>query len=87
MLITAGELLNLRINKMRNSQYLEDYLSLNNALGRGKGLTIGTYLAYELRGRAKNYSGRYARALENSLERNGAQKGRSFMGKVAYYES
>lgn len=70
---------------MRNSQYLWDYLSGNKARGEGQGLTVGSYLAYTLRGKAKQYSGHYARALENSCERVGAVQGRSKLGGVAFY--
>lgn len=47
---------------MRDSQYVDDYL-------RGPRYTVGTFLAYELAGKAKRYSDVYARALLNSLER------------------
>lgn len=59
---------------MRDSQYLRAYLS-------GPRYTIGTFLAYRLRGLAKRYSDRYARALENSLCRHQA------LGKVERCES
>jgi hypothetical protein len=70
---------------MRNSQYLSDYLSGNKARGEGNGLTIGSYLSYVLRGKAKQYSGSYVRALRNSCERVGAIEGRSKLGGVAFY--
>lgn len=52
-----------------SSMYLEPYLNGNAARGWGKGLTIGSFIAYELRGTAKQYIGRYARALENACVR------------------
>ena len=70
---------------MKNSQYLESYLAGNAERGEGKGLTIGSYLAYTLRGVAKQYSGKYARALEASCKRVGAILGDSFAGRDAYY--
>jgi hypothetical protein len=56
----------------RESQYLNDYLRGNAERGPGNGLTVNTYLAYTLRGKAKQYSGRYADALLNSLRRSDA---------------
>lgn len=70
---------------MRTSQYLSDYLSGNASRGPGKGITVGSYLTYVLRGKAKKYSGHYVRALRNSCERSGAIKGPSVQGGVAYY--
>ena len=70
---------------MRNSQYLESYLFENKSRGEGNGLTIGSYLAYQLRGKAKKYSGHYVTALRNSCERVGALEGRSKMGGIAFY--
>lgn len=48
---------------MRESQYIDDYLAHD---GR---YTVGTFLAYTLRGRAKLYAGRYKSALENAIAR------------------
>jgi len=70
---------------MRNSQYLDDYLECNDERGEGKGLTIGSYLAGRLRGRAKQYAGGYRRALEASCNRVGARLGDSYAGRDAYY--
>lgn len=53
----------------KGSQYTESYLRENARRGFGKGVTVGTFLAYNLRGRAKNYGGRYADALNNDLNR------------------
>lgn len=74
---------------MKNSQYLSDYLASNRSRGSGNGLTIGSYLTYVLRGKAKQYSAHYHRALENSLRRAMADGtcriGASRMGQTAYY--
>jgi len=74
---------------MRNSQYLNDYLDSNKSRGTGKGLTVGSYITYVLRGSAKKYSGKYCRALENSLDREVAagrvRIGTSAQGRTAYY--
>ena len=70
---------------MRNSQYLSSYLANNKARGEGNGLTIGSFLAYQLKGKAKKYSGHYVVALRNSCERVGAVAGRSKMGGIAFY--
>jgi len=74
---------------MKNSQYLNDYLDSNRSRGDGKGLTVGSYLAYVLRGAAKKYSGNYKRALENSLDRaidaGTCRIGASRLGRTAYY--
>jgi hypothetical protein len=69
----------------KNSQYLESYLSENDRRGAGNGLTVGTFLAYQLGGKAKKYADRYANALVNSLERAGAIRGKSAHGAVAWY--
>lgn len=70
---------------MRNSQYLSDYLTGNASRGHGKGLTVGSYITYVLRGKAKKYAGHYVRALRNSCERIGAVEGTSARGGVAFY--
>lgn len=61
----------------RDSQYLNAYQS--SAIERLKAglrpLSIGTFLAYQLRGSAKHYGDLYARALRNSLERAGWLRG------------
>ena len=76
---------------MRNSQYLEKYLAQNATLGSGRGLTIGTYLSYNLHGRAKLWSSGYYRALKRSCEKaceqDRAIAGKSARGSVAYYPS
>lgn len=70
----------------KESQYTDDYLATNTARGMGNGLTVGTFLAYVLRGRAKEYKGRYETALINSLERRqGVVKSKSARGGVAWY--
>jgi hypothetical protein len=47
------------------SMYTDQYLAVNKT----RALTPGTFLAKTLRGRAKDYSSRYLRALENDLRR------------------
>jgi hypothetical protein len=71
---------------MKESQYAESYLRANSdRLARGQGaITIGTYLHYTLRGRRKDYVGRYERALKRSLIRRGAIRIRSVRGRDAY---
>jgi hypothetical protein len=74
---------------MRNSQYLTKYLAENASRGTGKGLTINSFLAYRLGGKAKKYSLGYVTALRNSVNREiaagRAVAGKSFGGSVAYY--
>ena len=70
---------------MKLSQYTNDYLAGNLVRGSDKGITIGSYLAYTLRGAAKRYSGSYARSLERSVRLVGAVQGRSAGGRVAWY--
>ena len=67
------------------SQYTDDYLATNKSRGMGKGLTPGSYLSYELRGRAKSWAGRYTVGLVRSCERAGAVTGPSMKGGTAYY--
>jgi hypothetical protein len=50
---------------MRESQYVESYLY---AAGKRR-WTPKTYLAYELKGRAKTYGAGYASALQRALDR------------------
>lgn len=53
------------------------------------GYTIGTYCVYTLRGRAKQWSGRYAKSLLNTMirwERAGlAVRGKSKRGGLAFF--
>ena len=74
---------------MRDSQYTMDYLRGNQSRGLGKGLTIGTFLAYRLEGKAKKYGAGYHRALLNSMLRlvaqGRAEKGISAGKATAYY--
>jgi len=64
----------------QNSQCLWSYLQET----RKKRVTPGTFLSAVLRGKAKNYSGRYVTALINSLKRTGAKPVPSIRGGVAY---
>lgn len=50
------------------SMYTAKYLRTNAERGDGNGYTLQTFLAYELRGKAKRYSDKYLRALEADLE-------------------
>jgi len=68
-----------------NSQYLNSYLAENASRGLGKGLTIQSYLASRLQGKAKQYSFGYVKALKRSCERVGAILGDSKLGRDAYY--
>ena len=68
-----------------NSQYLNAYLAENASRGLGKGLTIQSYLASRLQGKAKQYSYGYVKALKRSCERVGAVLGDSKLGRDAYY--
>ena len=73
----------------RYSQYVVKYLNDNEERGEGKGLTIGSFLAYNLRGLAKEYSLKYATALRNALSAymyaGFAEEGYSKLGRDAYY--
>ena len=67
---------------MPRSQYLEAYLS---ETASGRLVTPGSFLAGELRGKAKAYAGQYLRRLVRALEREpGVQMVQSVMGGVAY---
>jgi hypothetical protein len=66
---------------MRESQYTQDYL---DTTASGRLYTIGTYLHYQLRGKAKSYAERYSKALHNSVIRRGAVPVRSLKGGTAY---
>lgn len=55
----------------RESRYVDEYL---DATARPETrYTIGTFFAYRLRGKARQYSDRYARALEAALLRRVAR--------------
>jgi hypothetical protein len=51
--------------KIRGSMYTEEYLRYNSEAKRP--LTPGTYLRYQLKGRARDYADRYERALMRHL--------------------
>lgn len=61
------------------SMYTNKYLRTNAERGDGNGFTLQTFLAYELKGKAKQYATKYCRALENDLE--------SLRGEGAVYRS
>lgn len=69
---------------MRESQYIETYLDTTAE----RRFTPGTFLAYQLRGRAKTWQAHYLRALRKSLDRRVAtgrvRKVRSERGGVSY---
>jgi hypothetical protein len=69
---------------MRESQYIEQYLDYT----ADRPITPGTYLAYMLRGKAKDYTSRYLKALQRALDRR-QEAGtvlcvRSVGGRIAY---
>jgi hypothetical protein len=74
---------------MRDSQYLTDYIATNALRGIGRGLTVNTYLAYTLRGRAKRFGDVYRSALVRSIQRaigrGEVAEGPSARGAIAYY--
>jgi hypothetical protein len=72
-------------SNIMNSQYLNAYLTENGSRGLGKGLTVQSFLASRLQGKAKQYSQGYVVALKRSCERTGAVQGPSFGGSTAYY--
>ena len=69
------------------SMYTEQYLNQNQSSGGyGEGITPGTFLSYQLSGRAMRYKARYQRALERDLNsRNDVISGPSKTGASAYY--
>lgn len=74
---------------MRDSQYLDAYLRENGRRGPGDGLTPGSFLAYRLRGKRKEWAGRYLYSLLSSLYRAEARgecrEGISAHGGTAWY--
>jgi hypothetical protein len=72
-----------------DSQYVEAYLRGNAQRGFGRGLTVSSFLSYNLSGSARKYSDKYATALFNALYRGQARgeviKGKSAGGALAYY--
>ena len=78
---------------MRESQYINGYLNAAHigVNGNMTNYAINTYLAYELRGKARKWSGRYRDALENAINRRIKAKTvvrvPSIMGRVAYAHS
>lgn len=66
---------------MRGSQYTDSYLRETSS---GHLITTGTFLAGVLRGAARNYKGKYERALVRDLKRLGCQQTRSVGGGVSW---
>ena len=68
------------------SQYLEAYKSEAKAeIKKGKRpYSVGTFLAYRLRGNARGWAGRYYRSLVNGLEKEGWSPCKSKLGGLAY---
>jgi len=50
------------------SMYTNKYLRTNAERGDSNGYTLQTFLAYELKGKAKRFADKYMRALERDLE-------------------
>lgn len=73
----------------RESQFVDRYLSLNGKRGWDDGLTIGSYLHSVLGGKARQFSAKYAVALQracwNRVMTGRARKGTSKLGGTAYY--
>lgn len=69
------------------SMYTEQYLNQNQSRGGyGEGITPGTFLSYQLSGRAMWYKARYQQALERDLNsRSDVISGPSKTGASAYY--
>jgi hypothetical protein len=71
------------------SQYTDAYLNENHNRGLGKGITTGTFLSSQLKGRAKSYATKYRIALERDLNRRIAEGSvlpyASVHGGTAYY--
>jgi len=77
----------LDVAKVHNpSKYTDLYLDENSRRGKGMGLTPGTFLNYTLKGKAKQYSDSYLRALVRDLKtRPDVVADQSQRGGVAYY--
>lgn len=71
------------------SQYLEPYKShVYSQLAIGKRpYSIGTFLTYRLKGKAKKWSGRYSKSLKRGLEKEGWVQTESILGGLAYKPS
>jgi hypothetical protein len=74
---------------MHESQYISRYLAGNGRRGPGQGLTVGSYLAYTLKGAAREWARGYKDALERAVDRRVAAgeavAGPSAHGRTAYY--
>jgi hypothetical protein len=68
------------------SQYLESYKAhvLESVVNGQRPYSVGTFLAYRLKGNAKGWISRYIRSLKNGLEKEGWIECSSKLGGVAY---
>jgi len=68
------------------SQYLLPYMNhvRNQIKHNKKPYSVGTFLAYELKGNAKNWISRYCYSLINGLEKEGWTPGKSKLNGLAY---
>ncbi len=67
---------------MARSKYLDSYL---DETATGRLVTPGSFLAGQLRGKAKSYAGHYTQALVRALQAEpGVKAVPSAMGSVAY---
>lgn len=85
--IHADMIDHLDVARVHNpSAYTEAYLDENAKRGQGSGITPGTFLAYNLKGKAKQYSSKYLAALLRDLKsRSDVIAGLSQGGGTAYY--
>lgn len=69
---------------MKESQYLQPYKNhVIESLKDGvKPLSVGTFLTYRLRGKAKNWSDRYLKSLKRGLEKSGWKRCESRGGSI-----
>ena len=69
------------------SQYLGSYKShvTESLKNNQRPYSVQTFLKYRLKGKAKDYSGRYLVSLVRGLESDGWIIGESKLGGMAYY--
>lgn len=72
-----------------SSVMVREFLTLNGRNGDGAGVTLGSYLQREMRGKARRYSAGYRRvmlAIIDELVRDGAVRtGKSVGNRPTYY--